>query len=146
MLIDQIQNDLKGAMRTKDVLRVSTLRLLLSELNYARIDKSDDLTAAESIVVVQREMKKRKEAAEGFRLGGREDQAKKEEAEAVILTDYLPVQLTDEDLEKIIDEVLTQTGAVGVSDMGKVIGIVMGKIVGQAEGSRVSMLVKEKLK
>lgn len=146
MLIDQIQNDLKGAMRTKDALRVSTLRLLLSELNYARIDKSDDLTATESIVVVQREMKKRKEAAEGFRLGGREDQAKKEEAEAVILTDYLPVQLTDEDLEKIIDEVLTQTGAVGVSDMGKVIGIVMGKIVGQAEGSRVSMLVKEKLK
>lgn len=146
MLIDQIQNDLKGAMRAKDALRVSTLRLLLSELNYARIDKSDDLTAAESIVVVQREMKKRKEAAEGFRLGGREDQAKKEEAEAVILTDYLPAQLTDEDLEKIIDEVLTQTGAVGVSDMGKVIGIVMGKIVGQAEGSRVSMLVKEKLK
>lgn len=146
MLIDQIQNDLKGAMRAKDALRVSTLRLLLSELNYARIDKSDDLTAAESIVIVQREMKKRKEAAEGFRLGGREDQAKKEEAEAVILTDYLPAQLTDQDLEKIIDEVLAQTGSVGVSDMGKVIGIVMGKVTGQAEGSRVSMLVKEKLK
>jgi len=94
---------------------------------------------------IQKEVKKGKEAASGFRQGGREDSALKEEKEAEILASYLPKQLSDFELESIIDETISQTGATQISDMGKVIGVIMGKVAGQADGGRVSGLVKEKL-
>lgn len=145
MLTDNLKDDLKTAMLAKDEAKVSVLRMLLSELTYAKIQKGEDLEDAEIITVVQKEVKKRREAADGFRSGGREESAKKEENEAEILGAYLPAQLSDDDLGKIIDEVISQTGASGVTDMGRVIGVVMGKVAGTAEGSRVSMLVKGRL-
>lgn len=145
MLIDQIQSDLKEAQLQKDEVKVSTLRLLLSELRYAQINKNGELSDAEVVTVIQKELKKRKEAAVGFRQGGREDAAIKEEAEAAILAVYLPTQLSDEELTKIVEEAINETGASSVSDMGKVISQVMSKVAGQAEGARVSSLVKEKL-
>lgn len=145
MLIDKLSLELKQAMLARDEVKVGTLRLLLSELNYARIQKGGELADSDVVAVVQKEVKKRKEAAEGFRSGGREELAQKEEAEAAVLKDYLPAQLSDEELEAIIDEAIAKTGASGITDMGKVIGMVMGKAAGAAEGGRVSAKVKEKL-
>lgn len=149
MLINILQTDLKKAQLDKDELRVSTLRLLLSELRYAEIKKRESeyasLSETEIIPIIQREIKKRKEAALGFRQGKREESAKKEELEADILVKYLPEQLSDEDLMVIINQVITDTGVTGINDMGKVIGFVMGKAKGSADGSRISALVKEKL-
>ncbi len=147
MLIDTIQTDLKNAQLDKNELKVSTLRLLLSEIKYAEIKKNEEdqtLSDDETIIVVQKEVKKRKEAADGFRQGGREETAQKEEAEAEILAKYLPKQLTDEELNSIIDEAIIKTGALGRSDMGRVIGFVMGQVRGSVDGARVSNLLQKK--
>lgn len=145
MLIDDLQTDLKSAQLEKDTIKVGTLRLLLSEGTYAKISKGEELSDADWIVVIQREIKKRKEAVESFKAGNRPEQALKEEKEAEVLTAYLPEQLSDEQLSKIIEEVINETGAAAISEMGKVIGAVMPKVVGKADGARVSALVKEKL-
>lgn len=149
MLLDKIQSDLKDAQLAKDEIRTSVLRMLISEMRYAEIKQREGsqggLSDEEIISVVQREVKKRKEAATGFRQGGREDSALKEEKEAEILANYLPKQLSDSELENIIDEAISQTNANQISDMGKVIRLVMSKVKGEADGGRVSNLVKEKL-
>lgn len=148
MLIDTIQTDLKKAQLDKDECSVSTLRLLLSELKYAEIKKRESvespLSDAEIITIIQKEIKKRKEAALGFRQGNREESAKKEEQEADILVKYLPEQLSDEDLMVIIEDVIASTGATGMNDMGKVIGSVLQKVGGSADGSRVSNALRKK--
>lgn len=145
MLIDDLQADLKSAQLGKDTVKVGTLRLLLSEGTYARISKGDELSDADWISIIQREIKKRKEAAESFKQGNRPEQAMKEEKEAQVLTAYLPEQLSDEQLSKIIEEVINKTGAASISEMGKVIGAVMPQVAGCASGARVSALVKDKL-
>ena len=145
MLIDQIQSDLKEAQLSRNERTVSTLRLLLAEIKNVEISKGSPLEDSDIILVVQREVKKRREAAAGFRQGAREDSAIEEEAEAKILENYLPTQLSNEELTKLVEEAITELGASSISDMGKVIGEVMGKVGGKADGSRVSGLVKEKL-
>ena len=145
MLADQIQADLKNAQLSKDELKVSTLRMLLSEIKNAEIQKMAELSDEDVIIVVQREAKKRKEAAAGFRSGNREEAALKEEKELQILQSYLPAQMDSGELTKIVDETITEMGAVSLTDMGKVMGAVMGKVKGQADGIAVSALVKEKL-
>lgn len=147
MLLETIQSDLKQAQLDKNELKVSTLRLLLSEIHNAEIRKETDeksLSDEEIIVVIQKEVKKRKEAEIGFIQGGRVDSAQKEEKEAEILLKYLPEQLTDEDLQKIIDQVVSETGAKEISDMGKVIGKVLSQVAGKADGARISNLLKKK--
>lgn len=145
MLFEKIQADLKDAQLQREEVKISTLRMLLSEIHNAKIAKGQELSESDLMVIIQKEVKKRKEASLGFRQGGREDSALKEEKEAEILSTYLPKQLSDSELEAIIDEAITQTGATQISDMGKVIGMVMGKVAGQADGGRVSALVKSKL-
>lgn len=146
MLLDTLKEDLKQAQLNKNEPGVNTLRLLLSEIRYAEIKKPDgQLSDEEVVTIIQREIKKRKEAAAGFRQGNREESAQKEETEADILAKYLPAQLSDMELSQIIDEAITETGAIGMTDMGKVIGLVMGKVKGQAEGSKISEIVKNKL-
>ncbi|MDO8498175.1 MAG: GatB/YqeY domain-containing protein [bacterium] len=145
MLSEKIRSDLQQAQLKKEEMKVSTLRLLLSEISYAQISKGGELSDTEVETVVARELKKRREAASGFRQGGREEQAQKEEAEAKILAEYLPEQLSDEELQKIVDEAVASSGATSITEMGKVIGVVMGKVAGRAEGARVSVLVKERL-
>lgn len=147
MLLDNLQADLRQAQLNKDEPGVNTLRLLLSEIRYAEIKKPSDekLSDEEVVSIIQSEIKKRKEAATGFRQGNREESAQKEETEAEILAKYLPAQLSDMELSQIIDEAITQTGAIETSDMGKVIGLVMSKVKGQAEGSKISEIVKTKL-
>lgn len=145
MLIEKIQIDLKQAQLARDEVKVSTLRLLLSEIKNAEIQKGSSLEDPDIVIIIQKEAKKRKEAASGFRSGGREDQAKKEEAELKILQSYLPSQMSNEELTKVVEETITEIGATSVSEMGKVIGAVMGKVAGSSDGSSVSAIVKQKL-
>lgn len=151
---EKIRQDLKSAMIAKDETKVSTLRLLISELTYAKVGKSEGLTDDAVISVIQKEAKKRKESIESFEKGGRPELAEKEKAELEILQKYLPEQISDEELTKIIEEAITKirmlsgeskTGASTMADMGKVIGMVMGQIGARAEGARVSLLVRSKL-
>jgi uncharacterized protein len=143
--LDQIQTDLKKAQLARDEVKVSTLRLLLSEIHNAQIQKGKDLTDQDVTVILQREAKKRKEAASGFRSGGREESALKEEAELKILQSYLPAQMLDEELTNIIQSSITELGATSIADIGKVMSVVMGKVKGRADGMTVSNLVKERL-
>lgn len=144
-LLSTLQSDLKQAQLARNAIKISTLRLLLSEINNTRISLQADLTDQDMMAVVQREIKKRKEAAEGFRSGGRVEQAEKEEKEAEILQTYLPIQLEDEELTKVVESSITELGAKSLADIGRVMGVVMGKVSGRADGGRVSNLVKEKL-
>ena len=145
MLLGKIQEDLKQAMLSRDRVKTSTLRLLLSELNYAKIQKSAELSDSDILAVIQKEVKKRKEGAEGFRKGNREDAAQKEDDEAKILENYLPAQISDEELTKIVEDIINNTGASSIQDMGRVIGTVREKVGLGAEGARVSNLVRQKL-
>lgn len=144
-MLDRIQNDLKKAQLDRDEVKVATLRLLLSEIHNVQIQKGVEVSDQDISLVLQREAKKRKEAASGFRSGDREEAALREEAELKILEDYLPSQLTNEELTKIVLDTINELGAITTSDMGKVIGTVMGKVKGRADGGTVSALVKEKL-
>ncbi len=144
-LFQSIQNDLKTAQLGKDEQVVSVLRMLLSELKNSQIQKGSELQDSEITQVIQKEIKKRSESKEAFEKAGRQESAQKEAEESEVLKKYLPEQLSDENLAVIIDEAITQTGAVGVSDMGRVIGIVMSKAAGQVDGTRVSSAVKERL-
>lgn len=144
-MVDKIQADLKQAQLSRDEIKVSTLRLLLSEIKNSEIAKGNPLSDEDIIAVLQKEIKKRKEAVLAFRSGGREDQAQKEEAEAKVLEGYLPEQISNDQLTKLIEESITELGASGIQDMGKVMGVVMGKVKGQADGNTVSSLVKERL-
>lgn len=144
-MLDQVQSDLKQAQLNRDEIKVSTLRLLLSEIKNAEIAKGGSLSDEDLVIVVQREVKKRKEAAEGFRKGGREEQAQTEEAELAVLQGYLPAQLSNDQLTKIVEDTINELGANSTADMGKVMGVVMGKVAGKADGGPVSSLVKERL-
>ncbi len=144
-MFDQLQADLKQAQLNRDEVKVSVLRMLLSELKYVQINSGQDLTDADVTTQIQKELKKRREAVEGFLKGGREELAEKEKQEATVLEAYLPAQLSDEELTKIVDETISETGASTIADMGKVISAVMAKVSGQAEGARVSLLVKQQL-
>lgn len=143
--LDQIQSDLKNAQLARNELKVSTLRLLLSEIHNAEIQKGADLSDQDIIPVLSKEAKKRKEATAGFRIGNREESALKEEAELKILQEYLPVEMDSGELTKIVESTITEVGATSMSDMGKVMGVVMGKVKGQADGGTISALVREKL-
>ena len=144
-MVDELQNDLRKAQLARDETRVSTLRLLLSEIKNEEIKKGGQLTDQDLVSVIQREVKKRKEAAEGFRKGGRENSALREEAELAVLQGYLPQQLSNEELTKLVDRAINELRASSTADMGKVIGAVMDKVAGRADGGTVSALVKDKL-
>ena len=145
MIADTITQKIAVAMKAREEIRLSTLRLLSSALNYEFIAKQHKLDEQEEIIVVRKEAKKRKEAIEAYTKAGAIDRAQKEQKELEILQEFLPSEMGDEELEKIVVEAISQTKASAISDMGKVIGVVMGKTKGTVDGSRVSLLIKEKL-
>jgi len=136
---------LKNAQLARDEIKVSTLRLLLSEIHNAQIQKGAKVSDQDVILVLQREAKKRKEATAAFRSGDREEAALKEEAELKILEGYLPSKLSNEELTKIVLDTINELGATTIADMGKVMGVVMSEVKGRADGGMVSAMVKEKL-
>lgn len=141
----QMKSDMKDAMRAKDSERLGTIRMLISSLKNKQIDLKRDLTEEEIVSVLATEAKKRREAADAFRDGGRDEQADKEEAELVFIEAYLPKQLSDDEVGDIVDELIEKTGASTKADMGKIMGPLMGRIKGQFDGSKAKDIVMSKL-
>ncbi len=144
-LIQELEDDVKDAMRAGDTARRDALRLILSSLKSAEKDLLRPLTEDEELQVLQRERKKRIEAAEAFRSGGREEQAAKEDAELAVLEEFMPEPLTEEELERIVDDAIAENGATSMRDMGRVMKDVMPQIAGRADGAAVSQMLREKL-
>jgi hypothetical protein len=136
---------MKAAMKERDKEKVATLRMLISSLNNATIDQGDDLDDEAVVRVLNKEAKKRREAIDAYRDGGREEQAQKEERELEVIKEYLPEQLDDEEVEEMIDEIIEQTGAESPGDMGQVMGQIMPKVKGRYDGSKVKDMVLAKL-
>jgi uncharacterized protein len=139
-LLEQVQDDVKSALKAGERDRVHALRLIASELQKAAKENG-----ATEVEVLQRERKRRLEAAEAFRGGGRTDLAEGEEREAEIIAAYLPEQLSDEELSAIVGDAVAESGASSPKEMGKVMSLVMPKVKGRADGKRVSAVVRERL-
>jgi len=144
MIAQTLQQKIGESMKAHDEVRTSTLRLLLSAFNYEQIEKQHELTDEEEMAVIKREAKKRKESIEMYKNAGAPDRAEKEEAEYKILAEYLPPEVSDEDLAKLVEEAVIQVKPTGLADMGKVIGFVRGKSP-NADGGKIAQIVKEKL-
>jgi uncharacterized protein YqeY len=144
-LITELEQEVQEAMRAGDAERRDALRLILASLRSAEKDLLRPLSEDEELQVLQRERKKRIEAAEAFRAGGREEQAEKEEAELAVLEEFMPEPLTEEELERIVDDAIAENGATSLREMGRVMADVMPQVAGRADGSAVSQLVREKL-
>ena len=139
-MLEQVQHDVKDAMRAREKERVHALRLIVSELQKARKERG-----ADEVEVLQRERKRRLEAAEAYRDGGRTDLAESEEREAEIIASYMPEQLSDAELGAIVGDAVAESGATSPKEMGKVMALVMPRVKGRADGKRVSAAVKDKL-
>ena len=139
-MLESVQDDAKAALKQGDRERVQALRLLASELQKAAKDGGADETQ-----VLRRERKRRLEAAEAYREGGRADRAEAEEREAQIIAAYMPAELSDAELEAIVGDAVAESGASSPKEMGKVMGAVMPRVGGRADGARVSRVVREKL-
>ncbi len=139
-LLEQIQDDVKTAMKAGEKGRVRALRVVASELQKAAKDGQSD-----EVEVLQRERKRRLEAAEAYRDGGRDEMAADEEQEAEIISSYLPEPLSDDELGAIVGDAVAESGASSPQEMGKVMSLVMPQVKGRADGKRVSAAVKEKL-
>jgi uncharacterized protein len=136
---------MRAAMKARDSARVSALRMLMSAVKNTEVERGHELTDEEVIEVAAREARRRRESIEAFRSGGRDDLVQKESAELSILESYLPAQLSAEELERIVDEAIAETGAASPKEMGAVMKVVMPKIKGRADGSVVSAAVKSRL-
>ena len=144
-LLTRMEDELKAARLARDATRRDALSLLVSAVRSAEKELQRSLTNDESLQVLQRERKKRVEAAEAFRAGGREQQAEKEETELEILEEFMPEPLSEDELEQIVDDAIAENKATNMRDMGRVMADVMPQIAGRADGSAVSQLVREKL-
>lgn len=145
-LKEKIAIDLKEAMKAGEVLRRDTLRMLDSMIKNTEIEKKkreSGLSDEEVLEVIAKAVKQRQDSIRQFEEGGRSELAEKEKEEVAILQPYLPEQLSDEELQKIVSEAIAQTGAQTAADMGKVMGAAMAKVKGQADGNRVREMVKE---
>src|SRR5215203_4169582 len=139
-VLEQVQDDVKDAMKAGERERVHALRLIANELQKAAKESE-----ADDVEVLQRERKRRLEAADAYRDGGRADLAAAEEREAEIIESYMPEQLSDEELHAIVGDAVAQSGASSPKEMGRVMALVMPKVKGRVDGKRVSAAVKEKL-
>src|SRR5687767_14794324 len=139
-VLEQVQDDVKAALKAGDRERVHALRLIADALQKAEKDNG-----ADEVEVLQRERKRRLEAAEAYRDGGRTERAEAEEREAEIIASYMPAQLSDEELGAIVGDAVAESGASSPQEMGKVMAVVMPKVKGRADGRRVSAAVREKL-
>ena len=144
-LIARLEDELKQAMVARDGERRDTLRLILTSLRSAEKELQRPLHDDEELQVLQRERKRRTEASEAFRAGGREEQADAEERELAVLEEFMPEPLSEEQLEEIVDDAIAEVGATNMRDIGRVMADVMPQVAGRADGSAVSQLVREKL-
>ena len=143
-LIQRLEDELKRAMAARDVERRDTLRLMLASLRSAEKELQRPLHDDEELQVLQRERKRRIEAAEAFRAGRREEQAEDEEQELAVLEEFMPEPLSEDELEEIVDDAIAEVGATSMRDIGRVMADVMPQVAGRADGSAVSQHVREK--
>jgi uncharacterized protein YqeY len=144
-LKERVSEDLKKAMKSGEKLKVSTLRLLLSEIKNAEIAKRGELDEGEALAVAAREARKRRESIEEFARGGRQDLVDKESAELEILTAFLPEQMPEDELRGLIARAIDEAGAESPKDLGKVMSVLMPRVKGKADGKVVNRLVRESL-
>ena len=144
MIAGKLQQMIGEAMKAQDAVRVSTLRLLSSAFNYEKIEKQNDLTEEEEVAVIRKQAKKRKDSIDAYKKAGAEDRASTEAAELKILQEFLPAEMDDAELDKLIEEAIKVVGAKTMADMGKVIGMVKSKAP-SADGGRIAEVVKSKL-
>jgi len=145
-LKERIDQDMKTAQKAGEKLKLSLTRLLKSDIRYKEIDKGKELSDEEVLEVLTSSAKKHRDSIEQFRKGGREDLVKQEEDELKLILEYMPEQLNAEELGKLVEEAITEAGAEGEKDIGKVMKVLMPKVKGKADGKAVSLLVSSRLK
>ncbi|MGO1167382.1 MAG: GatB/YqeY domain-containing protein [Janibacter sp.] len=142
-----LQSDLTAAMRAREQVRVATLRMVLTAISTEEVAGTEarELTEAETLKVVMKEAKKRKESAAAYRDAARPELAEREEAELAVLETYLPEQLGDDELAEIVDRAVAQVGATSMAQMGQVMKVAQTEIAGRADGGAVAAMVKQRL-
>ncbi len=141
----QITEDMKNAMRAKESARLATIRLILAEIKRKEVDEQIELDDTQTLAIVEKMIKQRKDSITQFEAGGRADLADIEKAELVILSAYMPAGLSDEEIAAEVAAAVASTGAAGPQDMGKVMGVLKPKLAGRADMTAVSGLVKKAL-
>ncbi|KVT24138.1 GatB/YqeY domain-containing protein [Burkholderia ubonensis] len=144
-LKDQISEDMKAAMRAKEAERLATIRLLLAAIKQREVDEQITLDDAAVTAVIDKMIKQRKDSISQFQAAGRGDLVAKEQAELTVLSGYMPAQLSEAEVAAEVQAAVAQTGAAGPQDMGKVMGVLKGKLAGRADMTAVSALVKAAL-
>lgn len=144
-LKDQLTSDMKVAMRAKDSERLRVVRLVLAAIKQVEVDQRKDLDEAAVLAIVEKQVKQRRESIKQFTDGGRDDLVAKEQAELDILTPYLPEQLSDEELDAMISEIIESTGAASIKDMGKVMGQLKAKAQGRVDLGAAGARIKARL-
>jgi len=141
----QLKNDMMSAMKAKDTARLNTIRSLRAALQSKKLELNKELTEEDVMAVIVKAAKQRKDSIASYKEGGRDDLVAEEEKELQIIGTYMPKQLSEADIEKIVDDVIAATGASSMKDMGKVMGGIMPKVKGKADGNLVQTVVKRKL-
>lgn len=141
----RVESAMRDAMRARDQLRTSTLRMAMAAAHNRQIELGRALTDEDMVDVLGKQVKQRRESVEQFRAGGREEQARTEEAEAAILTEFLPEPMGAEELAAAVDQAVAETGAASPTDMGRVMGALMPRVKGRADGKAVSEAVRRRL-
>ena len=146
-LLNSLNDELKAAMRAKDSLKLEALRAIKSAVLLVKTATAGDvdLTKEEEIKLLQKLVKQRKDSAVIFKEQNRDDLAAPEEAQAKVIAQFLPDQLSEQEIEQIVDEIVAKTGAQGMKDMGKVMGMASKEMAGKADGKTISTIVKQKL-
>jgi len=146
IITTKLQDDLKTSMKAKDKLRVSTLRMLINEMKNAQLEEREELPEAKEIAIITSYAKKRRESIKSYEQGGRDDLAESERQELEIVMDYLPEQMSEDEIRAEIVKTVAGTGANGPKDMGMVMGPLMAKFKGRADGGTVKMITMEILR
>jgi uncharacterized protein YqeY len=144
----ELKEELKQSMLARNTIKTSTLRMVISALGYYEIEKGGagyEATDEDVQQVLIKQAKQRRDSIEQFKAGGRDELAENENKELVIIESYLPEQMSEVEVRQLVEEAITETGAANISDMGKVMGALMTKVKGKADGSVVSRIVREKL-
>lgn len=144
-LKQQITEDMKTAMRAKDVARLGTIRLLLAAMKQREVDERIELSDEQVVLIIEKMLKQRRDSITQYEGAGRQDLADAEKFEVGVLSGYMPQQLSDEDIAAEVQGAIAQSGASGAADMGKVMGLLKGKLAGRADMGKVSALVKARL-
>lgn len=144
-ILDQLNTDMKAAMKAKEKERLVTIRMIKSAIQNAEIDKGRKLTSDEEVAIVSREKKQRMDSYEEFAKAGRDDLIEKVEKELEVVTEYLPEPLSEDEVRAIVRESITEVNAESMKDMGKVMTAIMPKVAGAADGNKVNKIVKEEL-